>query len=194
MPRLPIRLLCRATLVAHLLMACAHATALEYRIDPAQTVVTFEVHYLGVARERGTFNDASGTVALDAGAGSGSFDIVIDARSLRASNAAKERFLRGRGLLNVERFPEILYRAERVVFAAGEPERIEGELTLLGVKRLVPLTVTRYECARETLPSRQRCTMYAAATFSRSAFGMTAYSALTSDEVKLAIQAEGVGL
>lgn len=192
MPRLPIRLLCRATLAALLLTACAHATALEYRIDPAQTVVTFEVRYLGVARERGAFNGTSGTVALDARAESGSIDIVIDARSLLAGNAAKERFLRGRGLLNVEQFPEIVYRAERVLFSAGEPERIEGELTLLGVKRTVPLTVTRYECAQETLPLRQRCTIYAAATFRRSAFGMTGYSALTSDEVKLAIQAEGV--
>lgn len=194
MPRLPIRLLCTATLAAHLPTACAHATALEYRIDPAQTVVSFEVRYLGFARERGEFNSAYGTVALDAGAGNGWIDIVIDARSLQAGSQAKERFLRGRGLLNVEQYPEIVYRAERVVFAAGEPARIEGELTLLGVTRSVPLTVTHYDCARESLPLRQRCILSAAATFSRSAFGMTGYGALTSDEVKLAIQAEGVRL
>lgn len=155
-------------------------------------MVAFEVRYLGFARERGEFNSATGTVALDARAGNGQVDIVIDARSLVAGNGAKERFLRGRGLLNVDRFPEILYRAERVIFAGEEPERIEGELTLLGVKRSVPLTVTRYDCGRESLSFRQRCTMYASATFSRSAFGMTGYSAITSDEVKLAIQAEGV--
>lgn len=192
MPRLPIRPLSIALLAAVLLIPSAQATAVEYRIDPAQTVVSFEVRYLGIARERGEFNGASGTVALDAWAGKGRIDIVIDARSLRAGNDAKERFLRGRGLFNVEQFPEIVYRAERMVFAAGEPQRIEGELTLLGVKRSVPLTVTRYDCALEGFPSRQRCTMAATATFRRSAFGMTGYSAFTSDEVKLAIQAQGV--
>jgi polyisoprenoid-binding protein YceI len=190
--RLPLKALSRAALVAHLLTACAHATGVDYRIDPARTVVSFEVRYLGFARERGQFGETKGLVTLDTRAGDGRIDIVIDARSLHAGNEVKERFLRGPGLLDVERFPEIHYRAERVSFAAGGPGRIEGELTLLGVRKSVPLTVRRYHCARDRFPLRERCVMSAAATFSRSAFGMTGYSAFTSDEVKLAIQVEGV--
>jgi polyisoprenoid-binding protein YceI len=189
--RSPTWLLSLATLGVLLSSRALPATA-EYRIDPARTLVSFEVRYLGIARQRGTFNGAHGAVALDAGTGRGHVDIVIDARSLEAASHAMEDFLRGRDLLNVEHYPEIRYRAERVVFAAGTPQRIEGELTLRGVKRSVPLRVTHYDCARSDDALRERCTMDATATFSRSAFGMTSYRTLTSDEVTLAIQAEGV--
>jgi polyisoprenoid-binding protein YceI len=161
-------------------------------MDPARTVVSFEVRNLGLSVQHGRLYGATGTVALDAEAGSGRIDIVVDARSIETGNEATEKFLRGQGLLDVEQYPEIAYKAERVVFANGEPERIEGELTLLGVTRSVPLTVAHYGCTRGTLPARERCTIDATASFRRSAFGMTRYRALISDEVKLAIRAEGV--
>ena len=77
-----------------------------------------------------------------------------------------ENFLRGRGLLNVEQYPEIAYKAERVVFAYGEPQRIEGELTLLGVTRSVPLTVSRVRLHTLVLLVRQRCMINAKAATS----------------------------
>lgn len=179
-------------LATALIMSGARATAAEYAIDPARTVVSFEVRSPGSSVQRGTLHGAIGTVGLDPWAGSGWIDIVVDARSIETGNKVTENFLRGRGLLNVEQYPEIAYKAERVVFAYGEPQRIEGELTLLGVTRSVPLTVSEYACTPRVLLVRQRCTIDANATFKRSEFGMTRYTTFTSDEVKLAIRAEGV--
>lgn len=179
-------------LAASLFIPFAGATAAEYTIDPAHTVVSFEVRNLGIHSQRGTFKGANGTVALDAQTGNGRIDIVVDARSIESGSPAMENFLRGRSLLDVERYPEIAYKAAHVLFVNGEPERIEGELTLHGVTRSVYLTVTRYGYASRDASPVQRCIMAATATFRRSDFGMTRYRVLTSDEVKLAIQAEGV--
>src|SRR6185295_16621475 len=121
----------------------------------SRTRVSLEVRTLGLYAYRARFNGATGTVDLDSDAGRGSMDVVIDARSIEAGSHAMERFMRGAGLLDVAHHGEIVYRAQSIVFANGRPERIEGELTLRGVTRAVPLMVTSYDCARDSSSSRQ---------------------------------------
>ena len=167
------------------LLTHANSGATEYTIDPARTLVSFEMRSLGTI-QRGEFSRAAGTVVLDSEQERGELAIVIDARSLKAGSETTAKFVRGPSMLNIEAHPEIEYRAQRIVFADGRPARIEGELTLLGVTRSVVLDVSRYDCIDE------RCAIVASANLKRSAFGMTRYMMFASDEVKLAIRAEGV--
>jgi polyisoprenoid-binding protein YceI len=164
----------------------AHAT--EFTLDPTRTLVSFEMRSLGTT-QRGEFNRAAGTVTLDSAEQRGELDIVIDARSLQAGSEATARFVRGPSMLNTAAHPQIAYRAHRILFNGGRPMRIEGELTLLGVTRAVALEVSNYDCTGQL---DQRCTIVASTSVKRSAFGMTRYMLFASDEVKLAIQAEGV--
>lgn len=166
------------------------AGATEFTLDPGRTVVAFEMRSMG-ALQRGEFRHTAGTVMLDSAEERGELDIVIDARSLQASNEVTTKFVRGPSMLNAEVHPEIAYRAQHIVFSRGKPERIEGELTLLGVTRSVPLQVSSYDCDDESVPG-ERCAIVATANVKRSAFGMTRYMLFASDEVKLAIQAEGI--
>jgi polyisoprenoid-binding protein YceI len=159
--------------------------ATEYTIDPSRTLVSFEMRSMGTT-QRGEFQRTAGTVTLDSEQERGELAIVIDARSLKAASEVTAKFVRGPSMLNTAEHPEIEYHAQRIVFAGGRPARIEGELTLLGVTRTVPLDVSRYDCIDE------RCAIVATASVKRSAFGMTRYMMFASDEVKLAIQAEGV--
>jgi polyisoprenoid-binding protein YceI len=178
----------RSLLATVALSIASQATAVpaEYTIDPAQTVVTFEVRRLGIASQAGEFSRVAGTVTVDAEAGYGAVDIAVDTRSIRAGSQTMENFLRGPGVLNVEQHSEIAYKATHVVFANGKPDKIDGHLTLLGVTRPVPLTVVSYTC-NDREAGQRRCRLDAIATFKRSDFGMTRYLALVSDEVKLAI-------
>jgi polyisoprenoid-binding protein YceI len=173
-------------LAATALSAEASASLKEYTIDPAQTVVSFEVRKLGIARQSGEFNSVAGTVALDPESGGGSMNIAVDTRSIRAGSQTAETFLRGPSVLNVEQYNEIAYHAAHVVYGNGKPERIDGELTLLGVTRPVSLTIVDYSCP-DASAREQRCKLDATAVFKRSDFGMTGYMAIISDEVKLEI-------
>jgi polyisoprenoid-binding protein YceI len=164
------------------------SSATEFTIDPSRTLVSFEMRSLGTT-QRGEFNRAAGSVKLDSTEERGELEIVIDARSLKASSEAAAKFVSGPSMLNTAVHPEIAYRAQRIVFAAGQPMRIEGELTLLGVTRSVALDVSSYDCQDGV---DQRCAIVASASVKRSAFGMTRYMMFASDDVKLAIQAEGV--
>lgn len=172
------------------LLAHASSRATEYTIDPSRTLVSFEMRSMGIT-QRGEFSRAAGTVMLDSAEQCGALDIVIDARSLKASSAAAANFVRGPSMLNTEVHPEIAYRAQRIVFVQGQPARIEGELTLLGITRSVALDVASYECMSESA-SAQRCAIIATASVKRSEFGMTRYRMFASDDVKLAIRAVGV--
>jgi polyisoprenoid-binding protein YceI len=165
--------------------ACASPT--QYALDPDHTVVTFEVRRLGFSRQSGEFGAVAGTVALDVEAGNGSIAIAVDTRSVRAGSEAQESFLRGPSVLNVEQYAEIAYKADRVVFVDGKPDRIDGHLTLLGVTRAVSLRVLKYSCPGIASAGPHQCKLDATAVFKRSEFGMTRYMALVSDEVTLAI-------
>jgi hypothetical protein len=87
-------------------------TAERYTIDSARTVVSFEVRSFGFLRHRGLFRKSSGSVFLDPQADEGTFDVVIDARSIQAGNDADLKIMRGAGFLNVEKFPEISPQAQ----------------------------------------------------------------------------------
>jgi polyisoprenoid-binding protein YceI len=184
------RIVWMSAAAAILLNPCAPADAAEFVIDPQRTKVEFEMRALGGA-QRGEFTDVSGTVALDPRTESAQIDIRIDAESVETTNSAVERVVRSRSMLDVDAHKDIAYRADRVMFADGAPKQIVGELTLRGVTHPIVLAVTRYECTSSDAEP-ERCAMVAAASFSRAAFGMTAFRALAQDEVRLAIRAEGV--
>jgi polyisoprenoid-binding protein YceI len=176
------------TLAALFWHASCHAS--EFTLDPTRTLVSFEMRSLGTT-QRGEFNRAAGTVRLDSTAARGELDIVIDARSLKAGSEATAKFVRGPSMLNTAVHREIAYQAQHILFSGDRPVRIDGELTLLGITRSVALEVSRYDCTDDSARG-QRCTIVATASVKRSAFGMTRYMMFASDEVRLAIHAEGV--
>ena len=179
-------------LAALLGLGQVHAASEDFVIDPAHTFATFEVRHLGISDQRGRFNRTTGKVRLDAQAGTGNIEIAIDARSIDTGNEAMERLLRGQDFFNVEQFPEIAFKSQKIVFADGRPQHIDGQLTLLGVTKPVQLAVTGYGCTRLPFLVQLRCGMDASAIIRRSEFGMTSLLSFTSDEVKLAIQAEAI--
>ena len=164
--------------------------AKRYTIDSAHTVVSFNVRSFGIFKQHGRFGKSIGSLSLDPRVDEWTFEVVIDARSLQADSGTTLRIMRGSGFLNVERFPEISYKAARVIFNRGEPTRIQGELTLLGVTQPILLSVSGYHCTSPADQALRRCAMDATATFKRTEFGMTGSMPLAADRVKLAIHAE----
>ncbi|MEP7182961.1 MAG: dodecin domain-containing protein [Betaproteobacteria bacterium] len=49
-----------------------------FRVDPALTSTEFSVTRLGIAKQRGRFESAPGSIVLDPGQAGGSVDFIID--------------------------------------------------------------------------------------------------------------------
>lgn len=165
-------------------------TALEYAIDPSHTYVTFEIDHLGFSTQRGQFDRTSGSVEIDPEAGSGSIDITIEVASLDTGLELRDKVLRGESWFNVEAFPSILFRSQRVFFDQGKPIAVEGTLTLLGETKPMRLEISRFKCGFNLAKRKQGCGADAQGVLRRSEFGLQNSIPLIGDEVRLRIQVE----
>lgn len=180
-------------LVASLLMAAAGSAAAQtYQIDPGHTYPSFEAEHLGISFWRGKFNKTTGTVTLDRAAKTGTLDIQIDAASIDFGHDKMNEHARGKDMFNVETYPTITYKAKSMKFEGENLVRVDGELTMLGVTKPVPLTLDKFKCIQHPMHKREVCGGNAVAEFNRSDFGLNYAVPRFSPMVKLAIQVEAL--
>jgi len=182
------------------LALCAGSEALAQRVTytlrPDHTFPSFEASHYGLSIWRGRFRKSSGSVVLDRAAQTGSVTVNIDARSVDFGVETMDESARGDKMFNVEKFPQITYRGQFVKFRNGLPTAVEGELTLLGVTRKVPLTFNSFVCTIHPALKRETCGVDAVATFNRKDFGMdfgltyTPAAGEVLGDTKVLIQAE----
>lgn len=163
-----------ALLALSLAAAAVSAAEATYVIDPQHTFPSFEADHMGMSTWRGKFNASRGEVRLDRERGTGSVEVVVDARSIDFGLDALNDWAIGKDLLDTGRYPETTYRGTLAGFRDGAPTRVEGELTLHGVTRPLTLTVDRFNCQPHPVFKRDWCGADAHATFDRSEFGLNA--------------------
>ncbi len=183
----------------HLIVAAAcslalpFASAQTYNIDPGHTYPSFEADHLGLSFWRGKFTKTTGKVVLDrAAANGGSIEITIDASSVDFGHAKMNENARGKDMFNVEQFPTVTYKSRALKFEGEKLVAVEGDMTLLGVTKPMPLKVSHFKCMMHPMLKREVCGVDASARFDRSDYGLSYGVPRFSPDVKLQIQAEAV--
>ena len=183
----------------HLIAAAAcslvlpFASAQTYNIDPGHTYPSFEADHLGLSFWRGKFTKTTGKVVLDrAAANGGSIEITIDASSIDFGHSKMNENARGKDMFNVEQFPTVTYKSRALKFEGEKLVAVEGDMTLLGVTKPMPLKVSHFKCMMHPMLKREVCGVDASARFDRSDYGLSYGVPRFSPEVKLQIQAEAV--
>ena len=167
--------------------------AQTYNIDPGHTYPSFEADHLGLSFWRGKFTKTTGKVVLDRGSSTGgSIEITIDASSIDFGHAKMNENARGKDMFNVEQFPTVTYKSRALKFEGEKLVAVEGDMTLLGVTKPMPLKVTHFKCMMHPMLKREVCGVDASARFDRSDYGLSYGVPRFSPEVKLQIQAEAV--
>lgn len=160
-------------LVLSTVAATAVAAPVSYNIDSSHTFPSFETdHFGGMSVWRGKFNSSSGKVVLDKEARTGSVEVTIDAASIDMGHDKLNEHAKGADILDVAQFPTAVYKGTLTRFKKGAPTRVEGELTLHGVKKPVTLTVNSFKCGVHPMLKRDFCGADAYATFNRADFGI----------------------
>ncbi|MGI9115794.1 MAG: YceI family protein [Chthoniobacterales bacterium] len=163
------------------------------KIDPARTVVQFEIkHFFG--KVIGKFHDVRGTLVIDADhLENSTVAATCPSRTVDTANRTRDSHLRSE-LFETDKFPEATFRSRKVVQTGKDQADVTGDLTLHGVTRPIVLHVTLLERKQADGGeiSRWRATSDG---FSRRAFGLIwsrgveAVSGI-GDEIALKIECE----
>ncbi|MFC4857388.1 YceI family protein [Actinophytocola glycyrrhizae] len=108
-------------------------------IDQAHSEVGFVVRHLVVTKVRGRFANFSGTIVAAENPLESSVDIEIDLNSITTNSDQRDGHLRSADFFEVEKYPTMTYRAAGVR-QDGDKFVLDGELTLKGITKVVPLT------------------------------------------------------
>lgn len=173
----------------------AAATPVHYTIDPKHTYVSLAVpHIAGISHWRGKFDRTeSGWVILDRQRHTGALEVTIDTGSLNFGFAPMTREATSPKVLDAARYPTAVYKASKIKFDGNVPAEVDGELTLHGVTRPVPLKIRSFKCITDPFLKVQRCGADVSADFNRSDFGV-GYDVdlMGSGDVALQIQVEAL--
>jgi polyisoprenoid-binding protein YceI len=113
-----------------------------YAIDPSHSEVGFSVRHLMVSKVRGRFSDMTGSIVVADDPLASSVEVAIGTASIDTRDEKRDAHLRSSDFFHVERYPTMTYRSVTVVPAGPGRWLVEGHLTLGGVTRPVPLSVT----------------------------------------------------
>ena len=177
------------------LLACLPAVAGEparYAFDPVHTRVMFAIDHAGFSKAIGTISGSQGSLHFDIEDWSSArLDVVVPMHRLDMGDSGWSASVFAPRFLDVKRYPQARFVADRVTGGEGNRGTACGQLTLHGVTRPLCLDVVLNKAGRYPLPPFRRTIGFsAAATLKRSDYGMTSWQSLVGDDIELRIEAE----
>jgi polyisoprenoid-binding protein YceI len=167
-----------------------------WELDPQHSQVEFAVRHMMISTVRGRFRRVSGTIVMDpAEPATASAEIEIDASSIDSGLSIRDDHLRSMEFLDTDRYPVIGYRTTRVDRLGTDSYAVQGELSIRGIVREVPLLVVGAGIVTDPWGT-QRAGFSATTKISRTDFGLTWNAALETggvavgDEVTITIDVE----
>ena len=167
-----------------------------WKADPVHSEIAFTVRHLMVSKVRGRFTGYDVTIVTGDDPLGSSVAATIDLASIDTGNEWRDDHLRSADYFEVEKYPTMSYRSTGIrQTRAGWV--IDGELTLHGVTRQVPLAVEVNGFGTDQWGG-QRAGFSATAQISRRDFGidisvpLEAGGVVVADKVSISLEIQAV--
>lgn len=158
-------------------------TTNDWTIDAAHSGIHFTIRHMVVSKVRGRFGSYRGTIALDeADLGRSRVDVTIDATSVDTGVSQRDVHLRSADFFDVEQFPDIRFRSERIEKLDADRARLVGALTIRDTTREIALEVESLGRGRDPW-GRDRIAFTAKTSLDRKDFGLRWNQALEAGGV-----------
>jgi polyisoprenoid-binding protein YceI len=166
-----------------------------WTIDPVHSEVGFWVRHMMVSKVRGKFNTFSGQLVTAEDPLKSSVTAEIDLASIDTGNEQRDDHIRSVDFFEVEKHTKMTYKSASIRAEDGE-YILDGELTLKGVTKSVPLTLELNGFGKDPYGGT-RAGFSAKGEINRSDFGVTfglaeGGGAVVSDKVNLQLEIEAV--
>jgi polyisoprenoid-binding protein YceI len=168
-----------------------------YALDPSHSHVGFSVRHLMVSKTKGRFAEVSGAVHIADDPLESFVEVDIPVASIDTRDETRDGHLRSADFLDADNHPSLSYRSTKITPAGKDRWIVDGELTVRGVTRPVPLDVT-FEGGAKDPWGGSRIGFTAQAELDREAFGLTWNQALETGgvlvgkQVRIEIEAEAI--
>ena len=171
-------------------------TAGTWDIDPVHSDVSFTVRHMMVSKVRGRFDTFSGEIITGTDLARSSVNATIAADSIRTGNDQRDGHIRSADFFDVDNHPRWTFRSTGVRTDGAEIV-LDGELTIKGVTRTVPLTLEINGFGPDAYGG-VRAGFSAATTIDRNEFGvdikmpMDGGGVVVGDKVQINLEIEAV--
>jgi polyisoprenoid-binding protein YceI len=145
----------------------------DYTIDVAHTRIGIRARHAMVTTVRGAFTDFGGEAHLDVlQPAASSVTIRIRTASIDTGQADRDAHLRSPDFLDVERYPEIVFRSTGVEQLEDDTYEVTGDLTIRDMTRPVSVEFTLTGSAKDPF-GNTRVGFEGALAIKRSDWGLT---------------------
>jgi polyisoprenoid-binding protein YceI len=133
-----------AIALGSLFSVSAHAADYEIDTKGAHAFVQFKIQHLGYSWLLGRFNTFEGDFSYDKGAPEKSeIEIVIETASIDSNHAERDKHLKGADFLNVEEFPQAVFKSTGFEVKDDGNAIVTGIFMLHGVKKTISFPVEK---------------------------------------------------
>lgn len=171
---------------------------MSWVIDPAHTLVEFSAKHMMFTTVRGRFQEFSGTLDVNEDDLTQSSVVgTVKAASVTTGNADRDNHLRSPDFFDVEQYPDITFKSQRIEGVDGNQFKLVGDLTIKDVTREIVLDVV-YDGPHKDPWGNQRVAFSGETPVNRKDFGLTwnvpleAGGWLVGDEIKIHVELQAV--
>jgi len=112
-----------------------------WTIDPIHSMINAQVKHVGISSVRGRFTEFGGTITVGSPVEESSVRAEIRAESVDTANKMRDDHLRSADFLDIATYPTITYRSTGMTPTGPDQWSVQGDLTLCGETRPVPLAL-----------------------------------------------------
>lgn len=170
----------------------------KWVIDPAHTLLEFSVKHMMIATVKGRFSGVEGGLYADLpDLTTADIEVTADANTVDTREAQRDQHLRSADFFDVENFPQITFKSNRIERTGNDAYKIIGDLTIRGVTREVAFDTT-FEGMGKDPWGGERAGFSAEAKINRKDFGLNWNAVLETggilvgEQVKISVEVEVV--
>lgn len=163
-----------------------------WAIDPNHSEVEFTVRHLGVSNIHGRIGGITGNILVnETDATKSTVSVTIDVNTVDTGVAPRDSDLKSPNWFDVAKFPTATFESTSVT-VSGNHMRVDGNLTLHGVKRPVELDVEGPSPTVPGMDHKPHSGYSATTTVKRKDFGVgeNVPATMVGDDIKLTIDLE----
>ncbi len=168
----------------------AHAAELLH-IGGARGTIEFAIGNSRIFRTTGGFKKWDGRVHVDdIDVPKSNVEVTVQTGSIQMLDEQQTAMLKGSDFFDVQKFPEMIFRSERIERTGEVTLKVEGNITLRGITRPMILDVSVTERQPDAASGARYARFRAQGSIKRSEFGMIKYIDMVGDAVDLSIRTD----